>query len=83
MPNDTLPTSGADSEPATPPSPAIQDVLTIPEAAKAARVCKQTLYNEINAGRLIARKMGSRTIILRSDYLAWLAALPTLKTKAA
>ena len=72
-------TNGADSEPATP----ARDVLTVAETAKAAGVCRQSIYNEINTGRLIARKMGSRTIILRGDYLAWLAALPTMKTEAA
>jgi len=35
------------------------------------------IYNEIKAGRLIARKAGKRTIILDSDYRAYLAALPT------
>ncbi len=35
------------------------------------------IYNEIKAGRLIARKAGRRTINLDSDYRAYLAALPT------
>ena len=35
------------------------------------------IYNEIKAGRLIARKAGRRTIILDSDYRDYLAALPT------
>ena len=79
MPENTPPTSGADSEPATP----ARDVLTVAETAKAAGVCRQTIYNEINTGRLIARKMGARTIILHGDYLAWLAALPIMKIEAA
>lgn len=82
MPENTLPTSGADSEPATPAN-VVRDGLTIAQTAESVGVCKQTIYNEINAGRLIARKMGSRTIILNDDRHAWLAALPTLKTEAA
>ena len=81
MPENTLAASGADSETET--SSVVRDVLTVTETAEAAGVCRQTVYNEINAGRLIARKMGARTIILRGDFLAWLAALPILKTKAA
>jgi len=36
------------------------------------------LYQEIGAGRLIARKIGRRTVILRSDYERWLNSLPLL-----
>ncbi len=37
------------------------------------------IYDEIKAGRLIARKARGRTIILPSDMKAYLAALPTTK----
>ena len=37
------------------------------------------IYDEIKAGRLIARKARGRTIILPSDMKAYLAALPTIK----
>lgn len=33
-------------------------------------------YEEIKAGRLVARKVGRRTIILDEDLKAWLDALP-------
>ncbi|WP_375460588.1 helix-turn-helix domain-containing protein [uncultured Enterovirga sp.] len=33
-------------------------------------------YAEINAGRLIARRLGGRTMIARDDADTWLAALP-------
>lgn len=39
-------------------------------------------YEEIKAGRLIARKAGGRTIILPPDLIAYLAALPTIKDAA-
>jgi hypothetical protein len=34
------------------------------------------IYNQIKARRLIARKAGSRTIVLDPDYRDFLAALP-------
>jgi hypothetical protein len=36
------------------------------------------IYEEIAAGRLIARKIGRRTIVRRSDALLWLRSLPPL-----
>jgi hypothetical protein len=36
------------------------------------------IYEEITAGRLIARKLGRRTIVRRSDALRWLRSLPSL-----
>jgi hypothetical protein len=38
-------------------------------------VGKSTIYNEIAAGRLIARKIGRRTIVLADDWRSYLAAL--------
>jgi hypothetical protein len=34
------------------------------------------IYEEIAAGRLLARKIHRRTIILRSDAIEWLRGLP-------
>jgi len=36
------------------------------------------IYEEITAGRLIARKVGRRTVVRRSDALRWLRLLPPL-----
>jgi hypothetical protein len=36
------------------------------------------VYAEIGAGRLVAHKVGSRTIIFDDDELAWRASLPKL-----
>lgn len=41
------------------------------------------IYEEIRAGRLVARKARGRTIILPSDLKAYLAALPTIKDASA
>jgi hypothetical protein len=38
-------------------------------------------YQEINAGRLIAHKCGSRTIITLEEEQAWLGRLPKLVSK--
>ena len=48
----------------------------IEEAAKVSGVGRSKVYEEIGAGRLIARKVGKRTIILAGDLNAWLKALP-------
>ena len=39
-------------------------------------VSRNRVYDEINKGRLIARRLGGRTMIARDDADAWLAALP-------
>jgi excisionase family DNA binding protein len=36
------------------------------------------IYEEIRAGRLIARKFGRLTRVLQRDYEAWLAAAPPI-----
>lgn len=57
--------------------------LGIIEAARAASVGRSTIFEEINAGRLKARKAGRRTLILRDDLAAWLASLPHRTSLAA
>jgi excisionase family DNA binding protein len=51
--------------------------LTIQEACIYSGIGKTRLYEEINSGRLKARKAGKRTLILRSDLLEFLKALPS------
>lgn len=48
----------------------------IPGASKESKVGRSKIFEEISAGRLKARKVGRRTIILRDDLVAWLSALP-------
>ncbi|MBN9454290.1 MAG: helix-turn-helix domain-containing protein [Bosea sp.] len=52
------------------------------EAARAAATGVNTIYQELNAGRLSARKLGRRTLILAADLEAWLRSLPTMKEAA-
>jgi excisionase family DNA binding protein len=47
--------------------------FSIREASQATSLCKTTLYNHIAAGRLIARKVGGRTIIPAAALHAFIA----------
>ena len=51
------------------------DIAGLVRAAPASR---SKIYEEIANGNLIARKLGSRTIILREDAEEWLRSLPTI-----
>jgi hypothetical protein len=55
---------------------------SIPEAARAASIGTTKLRLEIRAGRLIARKLGKRTIIIAHDLENWAAALPDVRDVA-
>ena len=51
--------------------------MNVDEFCKWARIGRTTAYAEAKAGRLILRKIGAKTIILRSDAEGWLRSLPT------
>ena len=51
---------------------------SMPEAAETAGIGLTKLREEIDAKRLRARKVGSRTIITRDDLAAWAAQLPDI-----
>jgi excisionase family DNA binding protein len=55
---------------------------SVEDAARIASSGRTTVYEEINAGRLKARKVGRRTLILDEDLRAWLASLPVMKGAA-
>ena len=44
---------------------------------------RQLIYDQIDAGRLVAKKVGGRTIILRSSAKLWRESLPDVKPKNA
>jgi len=54
--------------------------LTLRDFCDAYRVCRETAYQQIRAGRLRAVKLGRKTLILRADADAWAASLPELRT---
>ena len=54
--------------------------LTLKDFCDAYRVCRETAYQQIRAGRLRAVKLGRKTLILRADAEIWAAALPELRT---
>jgi hypothetical protein len=50
---------------------------SIPRLVKVTGLGRSTIYEAIGHGNLTARKCGRRTIVLRTDALKWLRALPT------
>jgi len=56
-----------------------KDAYSIAELSKLTGLGRTLVFAEIKSGRLIARKAGRRTIILRSDLESWLASLPAAR----
>jgi hypothetical protein len=59
----------------TKPAYTVEELLSFHPGGRTA------LFGEIKAGKLMARKLGARTIILHSDYLAYLDSLPVIDRK--
>jgi hypothetical protein len=59
-------------------SEGVDGALTIEEFCRCYRMGRTTAYEEINAGRLIARKRGSRTLIARDEARRWFRSLPSI-----
>ena len=62
------------------PNPPLPERLafSVKESALSAGLSEDTIRSEIRSGRLVARKVGRRTIITRKDFSRWLAGLPVL-----
>jgi excisionase family DNA binding protein len=60
-----------------------QRAMSIDEFCRDYGVGRSTAYEELNAGRLRARKCGKRTIITTDAAEDWLHALPALEPTAA
>ena len=56
--------------------------FTIEQLAELAGVGRTTLFGEIGAGRLRAKKIGRRTVVLISDAQIWLERLPDWRPRA-
>jgi excisionase family DNA binding protein len=52
------------------------EALTILETCEESRIGRTKIYEAINGGQLVARKMGRKTLILRSDLHRFLSELP-------
>lgn len=57
-------------------------ILTISEACHHSRTGRTALYAAIKSGQLIARKRGSRTMILANDLKQWVELLPKMGSHA-
>jgi hypothetical protein len=60
-------------------SPDTKKAYRIEEFAEAHDISRAQTYVEIRTGRLVAKKVGSRTIITIEDAAAWRHALPRLQ----
>ncbi len=56
--------------------------LSITEACRIAGIGRTKIYEAIAGGCLKARKLGKRTIVLRSDLNSFLTGLPMVRTDA-
>jgi excisionase family DNA binding protein len=54
------------------------EALTIPEACAVSRIGRTKIYQAINEGRLVARKLGKKTLILPGDLRDYLSSLPLM-----
>ena len=54
--------------------------LTVSEFCETYNVGRTFFYQEINSGRLSARKAGTKTLVLKSEADRWARSLPKLGT---
>ena len=59
-----------------------EHIFSIPAFAKAHAISRTQTYREIGSGRLIASKIGKRTVITAENASKWRAALPPLGSLA-
>jgi hypothetical protein len=72
--------SSPSSPPTDPPVVTSGGAMTVSEFCNWARVGRTKLYDEVKAGRLKLRKIGTKSIVIRSEGEAWLHSLPTADT---
>lgn len=56
--------------------------LSVKEAARRAGVGRTVMFEEIRAGRLIAKKVGRRPIVRIEDLAEWLQGLPGCRKRS-
>lgn len=62
--------------------PADAQVLTVAEMCSTFRISKNRVFAEMKAGRLLAKRVGSRVLISREDANAWWNGLPDRRIAA-
>jgi hypothetical protein len=70
----------SDLRPKRPRRPSSRLAYSLRRLGRTTDVSVKLLYLEISAGRLVARKVGRRTIVRRADAIKWLRSLPVLST---
>lgn len=50
--------------------------MTVLEFLDWARISRTTFYKQVNAGRIPLKKVGKRSLVMRSDAEVWLSNLP-------
>ena len=63
------------------PADASPLAFTIAEVVSKTRLGERTIYRHITEGSLIARKFGTRTLILAEDLQAFLQSIPCIPAK--
>jgi excisionase family DNA binding protein len=53
--------------------------LTIDQFCDRYGICRETAYHQIRTGKLRARKLGRRTVLLAPDVDAWAERLPDFR----
>jgi excisionase family DNA binding protein len=56
----------------------IREAFAVREFCARYGICRQTFYEEVKRGRIKAKKLGKKTLILRADAENWAASLPVL-----
>lgn len=61
-----------------PPDLPHREAFSVAEFCRVYGISRPTFYSEVARGRLRARKLGTKTIVLKRDADAWTAAMPEL-----
>jgi hypothetical protein len=59
-----------------------REAFAIREFCERYGICRETFYQEVRRGRLRARKIGVKTVVLKTDAEAWVAAMAPLELSA-
>ena len=59
-----------------------REAFAVSEFCERYGICRETFYQEVRRGRLRARKLGAKTIVLKTDADAWVATMPQLELSA-